>query len=399
MSNELEVVIVKQTERKKLIAFLDAIFRPKTPGAMYKEYTHMYRTENGMLKDNYAMYSPSHEFLAHIGLYPLDLRIGSKTVTCRGIGAVATHPSTRGKGYMTALLNHCIDEMTLRGVAMSILWGERLRYSHYGWETGGRVVSYSFTRRSLDIDRQSIKGLKVSKYNPKFNPKMEALHNTRQLRVLRQSEDYTKQFGQRIHLKTVYAENNTHSRGSAYINYRESKDSSNINVYDAAGDSMTVIQTLRWLFKKYKHVNSIVVKRQFTVHEDNRCFIDYAADWGVHSLGKVRINDLTAVLEGFIPQIEQRLRTAGFSSKVSVNFRIDNEITSLCYNGKNVVVTRKNIPGAETLTLTRCGAVRLVFNYTSTAHELCRYRISSQIYKFLSIIFPLDFYIASSDFV
>lgn len=64
-----------------------------------------------------------------------------------GVGTVCTAPQARGRGVMSALLQAGIDETNERGYAVSILWGDRLRYGRYGWEQAGRQIEFSVSRR------------------------------------------------------------------------------------------------------------------------------------------------------------------------------------------------------------------------------------------------------------
>jgi len=87
--------------------------------------------------------------VSHVGLFPLVLVADGVRITAGGIGAVATHPDERGKGYMARLLEWVIARMTEQDMPISVLWGDRQRYGNFGWESAGEKTVLAFTSRSL----------------------------------------------------------------------------------------------------------------------------------------------------------------------------------------------------------------------------------------------------------
>lgn len=86
---------------------------------------------------------------AHVGVYPRTLRVGPSIVTCGGIGGVATAVDQRGKGLMSRLMLEAIKHMREKGWSLSVLWGDRQRYQHFGYQTCGIKYNLVITRRSL----------------------------------------------------------------------------------------------------------------------------------------------------------------------------------------------------------------------------------------------------------
>lgn len=90
------------------------------------------------------------EIVSLVRVFPLDLVLGRARIRVGGIGAVATLPECRGKGHMQRLMQHAIEQMKREGFPLSILWGDRHRYQAFGYETAGRMLSLTITRRGLD---------------------------------------------------------------------------------------------------------------------------------------------------------------------------------------------------------------------------------------------------------
>lgn len=70
-------------------------------------------------------------------MVPRRLRLGKTEVTYGGIGHVHCMPGFRKHGVFSALMRRAIQDMREKGIPLSALGGDRLRYGHYGWEHAG----------------------------------------------------------------------------------------------------------------------------------------------------------------------------------------------------------------------------------------------------------------------
>jgi predicted N-acetyltransferase YhbS len=120
-----------------------------SPGAFERGYPHIYRPGAALCETAYVV-DCEGEIVSHVGLYPIEVVVQGVAVPIAGIGAVGTKPSERGKGHMTRLLYHVIDEMRAQGYPLSWLGGDRQRYSAFGWERAGLAYDLRFSRRALD---------------------------------------------------------------------------------------------------------------------------------------------------------------------------------------------------------------------------------------------------------
>ena len=74
-----------------------------------------------------------------------------------GLGQVATDPAVRGKGCMTALINHELDRCRNEGALVAWLGGRRDRYAHFGFDDVGLLYDYWLDAHSTrDIPRSRI---------------------------------------------------------------------------------------------------------------------------------------------------------------------------------------------------------------------------------------------------
>lgn len=98
--------------------------------------THHLIKENGRIR-------------ALIDTYPLTLQQADSAVGAAYVGTVSVHPASRGKGYMTALMEAAEADARARQCDLLILDGRRHRYRHYGFEQAG--IRYSFKLRLKDV--------------------------------------------------------------------------------------------------------------------------------------------------------------------------------------------------------------------------------------------------------
>ncbi len=113
-----------------------------------RAYPHLYQPTREALEWAYVI-EEEGEIVSHVGLYPIETVTAGVRLSVGGIGAVSTSPSSRGKGYMTQLLEHIVAEMRRIGYPVSWLGGDRQRYSTFGWEIASPTYELTFTPRSL----------------------------------------------------------------------------------------------------------------------------------------------------------------------------------------------------------------------------------------------------------
>ena len=93
------------------------------------------------------------ELVSCVQIFPRRVRIGGEALPMGGIGSVFTRPDHRRQGVAGALLERVIDAMRERGMVLSYLLAERLRwYGQYGyrpWSRGWRTLHWPGVGGSL----------------------------------------------------------------------------------------------------------------------------------------------------------------------------------------------------------------------------------------------------------
>ena len=87
------------------------------------------------------------ELVSCVQIFPRRVRIGGRILPMGGVGSVFTRPDCRRCGLAGALLERMIDAMRERGMVLSYLLAERLKwYERYGyrpWSRGVRILHWS----------------------------------------------------------------------------------------------------------------------------------------------------------------------------------------------------------------------------------------------------------------
>jgi predicted N-acetyltransferase YhbS len=112
------------------------------------------------------------ELVSCVQIFPRRVRIGGEALPMGGIGSVFTRPDARRRGVAGALLERAIAAMGERGMVLSYLLAERLRwYGQYGyrpwsrgwrtlrWPGGARAEAATARRYAAEQDRSEVERL------------------------------------------------------------------------------------------------------------------------------------------------------------------------------------------------------------------------------------------------
>lgn len=130
---------------------------------------------------------------AIIGVYPMTLHVGDKTLKVAGIGGVSTHPEARGQGLMHRLMTHCVEVMKEGNYDISCLGGLRHRYGKFGYEIGGLRYKFQFLRQNLVPDPAPAKPLRLipfSEIDDESISVAKALHDRTEVHVNRPASEF-----------------------------------------------------------------------------------------------------------------------------------------------------------------------------------------------------------------
>ena len=169
----MEIRKVRQDEYEMLIDVMNKSFGFVDAEAKFEHILpKLYRPDNAEMIHFGAF--EGENLVSSVGLYPLMLINGGKTVSSACVGAVSTLPEYRGRGLFTKVMDQlllCAREMRFD---LLYLGGNRLRYGRFGFEYGGRNLTVHISGRTrallspsafevVPYDEQSDADLSVAK--------------------------------------------------------------------------------------------------------------------------------------------------------------------------------------------------------------------------------------------
>ncbi|QSG03406.1 GNAT family N-acetyltransferase [Natranaeroarchaeum sulfidigenes] len=134
-------------DRQQFRSMLRYAFTPER-GPLDAAETESEETE---LFDRYGLYD-DNTLVSGCKLYTPEARIRDEITTIGGLGAVATLPEFRGKGYGRQLCLQVLSEYRKRGIGLVALWPFSTPfYRRMGWGTANKVTRYELPPRALPM--------------------------------------------------------------------------------------------------------------------------------------------------------------------------------------------------------------------------------------------------------
>lgn len=293
-------------------------------------YPHLYRPTQRALEWAYVI-EEDGEIVSHVGVYPIETVTAGVRLSVGGIGAVSTAPHARGKGHMTTLLTHAIDEMRRIGYPVSWLGGDRQRYNTLGWEMASPVYTVEFSKRSLKW--HNVTPAKLEEVLPE-----EALDTVRRLSTLPACHTLRPDLNQQIHkmdLRFWVGED-----GYAIVSGQGRNPARIVELVSVSGNEIGMIRALLdWNFADR-------ASWTLSMWDETRLgrLLPFAAYWSGGNSSMYRINDLTQLLSSAQAVLTQRAAALqDFAVTLGIREHDRTTFTTLTVAGGAVTVA----PGRE----------------------------------------------------
>jgi predicted N-acetyltransferase YhbS len=319
-------------------------------------YPHLYQPTEEACSWAYVIHEEG-EIVSHVGLYPIEVVTAGVRLSVGGIGAVSTAPRARGKGYMTHLLNHVVEEMRRLDYPISWLSGDRQRYNSFGWEVAVPVYTLSFTRRSLTW--HEVQPASIEEVLPEAAlPVVARLHTTVPCHTLRPHLD------QQIHKmdRRIWIAEDGYAilrgQGRHHLHVEE--------LVSASGDEVGILRALLdWTFGER-------VTWRLSAWDAERLgrVMPYAGYWEASNNGMFRVNDLAALLAAARPALAPRAAALrDFAVTVVLRERDRTQAVTVAVGGGTLTVTSGE-HAADVLELSSIEAARLFLGGPAVAAEI-----------------------------
>ncbi len=233
------------------------------------------------------------KIVSHVGVYPIEVVTAGVALRLGGIGGVSTAVEARGKGYMTQLLYHAINEMRVQGYPASWLGGDRQRYNTFGWEVASLSYRLIFTERSLG--RANVTPASIEEVRP-----WEATAHIARLLPLPDCHACRPDLETQLHrqdLRVWVSED-----GYAIVHGQDRDHVKLIELVSASGKEAELIRAIiAWN-------QGEAATWEVSIWDETRIarVMPYVSYWKAGPGDMYRVNDLTAVLRAALPRFERR---------------------------------------------------------------------------------------------
>lgn len=376
----MSISYLKPEEYDEFMHFLEKCYR-HTRDYFPRRYPHVW-CKDTIDYENRLILKVNGKIVSHVGIFPLKLIVEDCTIPVGGIGGVATLQEYRGRGYMTKLMNASIEKMKKEGYPLSVLWGDRQRYGHFGYENAGKLVYITVSLRSLKIEAK-VEKINYSRLDVDYSKLkvIKQLHEREPLRVERNDKFYERVF-KVPGLMTYIAEDS-----SAYVVHFGERYG---DIVECGGSPKSLLNLLYSLL--------IDLSKEFGVSSTNIA-VPYYPYATFHELLKVstrmkicyeamvKILNLKKLLEVYRPLLEKRCEEIEVEATIKV--KETNEVVHLELSKGSV-----SIEGRErepTIVLSERDVVKLLFNGV--------YEVSVKVPTALASVLPLPIHFTLLDHI
>ncbi|RLE76530.1 MAG: hypothetical protein DRJ56_04015 [Thermoprotei archaeon] len=378
---EVEISTLRPEEYDDMMRFLERCYR-HSRDYFPTRYPHVWRRDTIRWGDRLVA-RVGGKIVSHVGIFPLTLVVEKARIRVGGIGGVATLQEYRGRGLMTALMNRAIEKMREEGYSMSILWGDRQRYGHFGYETVGRLFKFTLSLRSLEVEGGAREvGFERFYGERELLKRIVELHEAEPLRVVRSERDYELLF-------SIPQLNTYLSDGEAYVSYMGEGPARVMLEYGGrASEVVSLIYSMLKAFSREFGASSVEVLAPCYPYETFVRLREMCSSWSVVPEGMVKVLDLAKLLEEYSPYLSSACEEV--TADVSLEVRRKGEVARLVVDRGHVSVERGG-RGRLHLKLTERGLAKLLFDGPEALPiPLPKARVLSSVFPLPLHVWPLD---------
>lgn len=188
------------------------------------------------------------QIVAHFGVWGYDMRVGSATVRCGGIGAVCTHPGFRKRGILMRVAQAVMLGMHRCGYDVSLLYGINDFYDRLGYR---RAFSHQhYTLRTADLPTEKpaattrrFKVVRRDDTDELYNRAFAGFTGTAVRPTFRKTGDLRESVGFR------WADARGKLAGYVYVEHQAKRQ--RLRCYEAVGDTTQTLRVLGALARKH----------------------------------------------------------------------------------------------------------------------------------------------------
>jgi predicted N-acetyltransferase YhbS len=304
-------ITVREDEYEDLIGFLEESFGH--PKGFYQQFLPVRWARERMDFEN-SFIIRNCRIASHVRVYPMQLVSYGREITIGGIGSVATHPDFRGQGHMRTLMTHTSDVMRSRGYPFAVLWGNRQRYLHFGYEKCGCESAYHITPRSVGSKDA---GINIIKYNGEQDllDAVASIHGAEIQSIARTREDHKDKL-KRPGTETFISFSGNSAAYITLFNRRGGWCTAEVG-----GDVSSVPALLSHAISECG-LDGINVCRPFEESTLTAALYEVADSWHWQPFTSLKVLNLERTLEFFCDQLCAKREKLGIPADGAVTFKI-----------------------------------------------------------------------------
>ncbi|MCL5408893.1 MAG: GNAT family N-acetyltransferase [Candidatus Omnitrophica bacterium] len=338
----MNILRAKKDEYDEIQRFIEEVFGR---GYNYwaQTYPSVWKKDNTRYENTFII-KEDGKIVSLIRLAPVNMVINNTKIKLGGIGAVSTSYEHRGKGYMSSLMKAMIEEMKKEKYPISILWGDRHRYSNFGYENSGDIVEVCITARGIEKLKVELINAKRFLGQKEILKKIIDIYNKHPIRIERTYEEFKEIFKKQGSL-TYYA---VEKEKFGYVSIQGEF------IEEYGGSPDIILKIMKYLNKRFG-------TQQFLMHFPTFSLIPQkilkvASWWHKISVGMIKIISLKDTL-----QIYQKNFKENLSDREEITFTIKNGESIIIKKSNGHIQLEEGI-GKNQICLSESEMVRLLFS-------------------------------------
>lgn len=171
-------------EWDSLRALTDAVFRPGMP----EQYPQLFDEAN---RENLRVCVDGGRCVSHVGMTERGATLFGCSLGVCSVGAVATHPDSRGRGLASACFDDAVDKAARDGMDVMLVSGDRSLYRRRGClEIGGDAAFTLTPAQAGALDESARLSVTVSLMTDQDLPLVRECYRAEPVRFVRAPDDY-----------------------------------------------------------------------------------------------------------------------------------------------------------------------------------------------------------------
>ncbi len=159
-----KVIVPEKIDTREVLDFLANVYGP-TYDKAYRIFSSVFLGEPSFKPDNFILARETNgQLVGVMRIVEREIWVAGAKLTSGGISSVAVHPDWRRQGVCSAMMKRSVQEMSRRGMDISVLHGRKVLdgfYTRFGYRGIGRYIDLRF----IDLTESPVL-LKTEKYKP-----------------------------------------------------------------------------------------------------------------------------------------------------------------------------------------------------------------------------------------